>query len=98
MQWWWLVLAALAWLIGIIILLSGFRLTKESHKEKSLLEHSNSLPSLGDFSLFGFIFDIISSLIFGAFMKYSPWWLAKTFLILIACLFLYLGALAIMKL
>ncbi|MDB5056040.1 MAG: hypothetical protein JWM44_4090 [Bacilli bacterium] len=98
MEWMWLVLTALAWFFGVSILLSGLRLTKESHNEKSLLDHSKNLPSLGDFSLFGFIFDIISSLIFGVFMKYSPWWLAKTFLILLACLFFYLGALAIMKL
>jgi hypothetical protein len=97
MQWWQVVIAALAWLFGIIILLYGLRLTKESQKEKSVLDYSNHFPSVGNFTFFGFLFDIIASLFFGLFMKYTPWWLAKSFLILLACLFFYLGALVIMQ-
>jgi hypothetical protein len=97
MEWLWLVLTVILWLVGSGILFSGLRLTKENHEKKSLLEHSTHFPSLGNFSLFGFIFDIVSSFIYGAIMKYSPWWLAKTFLILLACLFFYWGVLAIIK-
>ncbi|SDN67437.1 hypothetical protein SAMN04487897_10439 [Paenibacillus sp. yr247] len=98
MEWWWLVVTAVLWLIGFGILLTGLRLTKENHEKKGVIEHSAAFPSFGNFSLLGFIFDIVSSLIYGVIMKYSPWWLAKTFLILLACLFFYWGFLAITKL
>jgi hypothetical protein len=98
MEWWWLVLTAILWLVGCGIMLKGLRLTKENHENKSLLEHSTHFPSLGNFSIFGFIFDMVSSFIYGVIMKYSPWWLAKTFLILLASLFFYWGVLALIKL
>jgi hypothetical protein len=95
MQWWQVAIAALIWFVGILILLYGLHLTKESQKENSAFDYSTHFPALGDFSIFGFLFDIISSLIFGLFMKYTPWWLSKSFLILFACLFFYLGILVI---
>lgn len=98
MEWWRLVITAILWLIALGILLTGLRLTKENHEKKGAIDHSASFPSIGNLSLLGFIFDIVSSLIYGVIMKYSPWWLAKTFLILLACLFFYWGVLAITKL
>ncbi|WP_156157955.1 hypothetical protein [Gordoniibacillus kamchatkensis] len=98
MKWWWLIAVVICWSIGFGILITGLRLTKENHEKKGVLEHSANFPSLGDLSLLGFIFDIVSSFIYGVFMKYSPWWLAKTFLISLACLFFYLGILSIIKL
>jgi hypothetical protein len=98
MEWWWLVVTAILWLVGGSMLLTGLRLAKEDYEKKSLLDHSTNFPSFGNFSLFGFIFDIVSSLIYGVVMKYSPWWLAKTFVILLACLFFYWGVLALIKL
>jgi hypothetical protein len=95
MEWWRLVVTAILWLIGGGILLTGLGLTKENHEKKSLLDHSTAFPSLGNFSLFSFIFDIVSSFMYGVFMKYSPWWLCKTILILLACLFFYWGFLSI---
>jgi hypothetical protein len=98
MEWWWLVVTAILWLIGFGILMTGLRLTKENHEKKSVLDHSMHFPALGNFSLFGFIFDIMSSFIYGVIMKYSPWWLVQAFLILLACLFFYWGVVAIIKL
>lgn len=98
MEWWWLVVTVILWLVGLGILLTGLRLTKENHEKKGVIEHSTAFPSVGNFSLLGFIFDIVTGLIYGVTMKYSPWWLAKTFLILLACLFFYWGVLAIFKL
>jgi putative Mn2+ efflux pump MntP len=86
--------AVIIWLIGVVILTSGLKIKKESHKNKRVSDYSPSL-GLGDFSIAGFIFDLIFSLSVGLIMKYSPWWFAKTLAIATGCGILYVGFLVL---
>lgn len=98
MHWWWLILTALAWLLGAITLTFALGITKETHEKNSVFDYASGVPSLGSFSIPGLLFDLIFSFTIGLILKYSPWWLAKTLIILVACGFFYLGFLAMMQL
>ncbi|KGK90960.1 hypothetical protein DP73_05780 [Desulfosporosinus sp. HMP52] len=91
-----ILLALLAWLLSFILFKFAFKIDKETHKDKSVLDYTTTF-SLSDWSIIGFIFDIIFSLTIGVILKYSPWWLAKTLVLIISVFFFILGVLAVFK-
>lgn len=98
MEWWWLILTAMALYFSINIFRYGLQINKGTHEKKSIFDYAKNAPALSlSFSIFGFIIEIIFSLTFGVIMRYSPWWLAKILIFLIASVLFYLGVLAIMK-
>jgi hypothetical protein len=98
MKWWLLIITALLWILGGFILTFGLSITNETHKRRSIFDYASEVPILGDFSIFGFIFDLLFSLTIGLILKISPWWLAKTLIFLVACGFFYLGILVLLQL
>lgn len=96
MDWFFILLALLAWLLSFILFKFAFKIDKETHKDKSVLDYTASF-SLSDWSIIGFIFDIIFSLTIGVILKYSPWWLAKTLVFIVSACFFILGVLAVFK-
>jgi hypothetical protein len=106
---WWLVLSTmLVWIWGLSVFVQALKINKESHKKKRLLEYTpfGVLPAI-DFDLsiagaIGFLgwmlLDFIISLLIGAFLKYSPWWLAKSFMFLYACGLFWFGSWLITRL
>jgi hypothetical protein len=98
---WWLVTSIiLVWIWGLSVFVQALKINKEIQKRKRLLDFTpfGILPTI-DFDLsvagvlgfFGWmLLDFILCIIIGAFLKYSPWWLAKAFMFIYACgLFLF---------
>jgi hypothetical protein len=93
----WILLALFLWWVGGYILWKTLPLTKADYQQRSVLDYSTYAPSIGDFSIIGIVIDLIVALVIGLFFKWFPWWVSKTFSILIAAAFLYLGYRSILQ-
>lgn len=80
---WYLIIPITTCLIAFHLLIKAFRITKETHNKKTLLEYS---PILGVN-----IIEILFSLTLGLIIKTLPWWLAKIVIILIGVGLIVLG-------
>ena len=96
MIWFFVLLTLLAWLISLGLFNFALKIDKETHKDKSVFDYTTDF-SLSDWSIIGFVFDLIFSFTIGMILKYSPWWLAKTLVFIVSACFFILGVLAIFK-
>lgn len=96
MAWVLLLLTAIAWFFGVVTLKFGLQINEQTHQGKNVFDYAPT-GIAGDFSIIGFIIDILFSLTIGVILKYSPWWIAKSLTIIVSCIFFLLGILALIK-
>lgn len=96
MAWGFILLTAILWFCGVFILKVGLQINKKTHKDKDVSDYTIT-EVVGDSSIIGFIISILFSITVGAILKYSPYWVAKSLIIIVACISFILGILSMTK-
>ena len=95
MAWVLILLTAIAWFFGVVTLKFGLQINEKTHQGKNVFDYTPGLA--GDLSIIGFIIGLLFNITIGVILKYSPWWIAKSLTIIVACIFFLLGILALTK-
>lgn len=89
--------AIICLIVALMAVGYGFYLTKEVHKQKSVVDYV-TMPSFSNLSsesfigwLFGSIIGILFGLFVGLFFKILPWWMARGIHFVIGIGFFVLG-------
>jgi len=94
--WFFILLTLLAWGISLFLFNFASKINKEIHHKKSVLDYTNFF-AFGDWTVIGFLFDILFGFTIGIILKFSPWWLAKTLVFIVGAVFFVLGLFACIK-